>query len=209
LSVENRRDVIVGRRGAADHPDPQRGEPCQRVAPGARAAYTFVEVDDLTKAGGNPAQAALVAGYTPPSDALGDANVFTTSNGNWCGSFSTVNANGANGWAQAYSKPGVLPSGGEVVYTGEDVHSGGEDPGHASQLLNNALSIANGSNLPCTHNASQAPPNALLPTPRVAATTGGVRNILEPSYPILAVVGILGLVVLAATGLELGRRRRS
>jgi hypothetical protein len=174
---------------------------------GAVSQYTFAEADALTQA--NAGQPALAAGQSIPSG--GDSNVFTTSDARWCGADSTLNVNGVNGWTQAYTKPGAIGNNGLAVYMGEDRYVQSDVPlAHAAQLLNNSLSAAvPGSNFPCTFAANKPPPNALLPTPKTAATTGGVRNILAPNYPILAAVGILGLVVLAATGLELARRRRS
>jgi hypothetical protein len=169
-------------------------------AQGANSQYTFVEPDDLTKASNG--QAALVAGFSPQGDSLGDANVFTTSNGNWCGADSTINANGANGWVAAYSKPGVVANGGLAVYIGEDVRfTGSSLPAHNGQTVGNALSVTNpGGSLPCLHNASVAPPNSLLPSPSPSPVPTLPRSGSTPNTPVPAPAlwAALALLVSAA-----------
>lgn len=77
---------------------------------GAGGSYTLVVPSSLTTG--------LVVGPVA-SDAVGDANNFTTFNPNWCGSITATNmATPPNtGFVEAYAR---TPNGGLVVYEGED-----------------------------------------------------------------------------------------
>jgi hypothetical protein len=75
---------------------------------GASGSYTAVVASTLT--------AGLAVG-PQPGDSVGDANIFTSFSGDWCASITATNTLGANGFVEATAR---TPSGGLVVYEGED-----------------------------------------------------------------------------------------
>ena len=75
---------------------------------GASGSYVTVVPSTLTSG--------LSAG-TQELDSVGDANVFTAFKGPWCASITGENVNGAKGFIEATAQ---TPSGGLVIYEGED-----------------------------------------------------------------------------------------
>ncbi|MGI9023560.1 MAG: Ig-like domain-containing protein [Acidimicrobiales bacterium] len=92
--------------------------------PGAAGATgTFTIVENNTLASADPADshyidAALLQSGT---DAVGDANVFTTFDPNWCVADSATNTLGVNGPVHTYARVGPAATGGLLIYNGLDV----------------------------------------------------------------------------------------
>ena len=83
---------------------------------------------------------------------MGDANVFTSYNGNWCDSIDATNTLGTSGYVQAYAS---TEAGGLAIYNGEDVWFTDQPSNHLAQVI--SLSLAqpwDPSALPCTVTAS-------------------------------------------------------
>ena len=77
-------------------------------APGTVGAYTNIQASTLTTG--------LSLG-PQPDDAIGDANILSTSDGAWCGSVTATSSTGTAGFVQAYAR---TANGGLVIYEGED-----------------------------------------------------------------------------------------
>jgi hypothetical protein len=153
---------------ATNNPGPQ----------GASGSYTKVEPSSLT------------AGLSPgpvDGDAVGDANVFTSSDTRWYQAIAATNTNGVTGTVLAYAH---APSGGLALYSGEDFwFTNGPSP-HLEQVFDDMLNKTwSPDNLPgtvpvCTSNCTGPPPtgsgdNGLgAPTPTCAShsitLTGGI-----------------------------------
>lgn len=143
---------------ATDSPGPQ----------GASGSYTTVIPSELT--------AGLATG-TQPDDSVGDANVFTTFDGRWYESVVAQNQD-TTGIVQAYA---TAPSGGLVIYDGEDFwYTDGVDA-HLQQVFDNMLSQPwSPSGLPNTITASGI---QLAPTASTATITGRVPMTVTVADP--------------------------
>ncbi|HTD50366.1 MAG TPA: Ig-like domain-containing protein, partial [Acidimicrobiia bacterium] len=106
---------------------------------GASGSFTVVDPSSLT--------AGLSVG-PQPFDAVGDGNIFTTSNGNWCASVTATNTLGATGFIQAYAK---TPAGGLAIFNGEDNWFTDGPTNHGAQIFSLSLAepAAPTSGLPC------------------------------------------------------------
>jgi hypothetical protein len=94
---------------------------------GASGPYTAVEPSSLT--------AGLSVGEQE-GDAVGDANIFTSSSVHWFQAIAATNVHGVNGTVMAYSR---TTSGGLALYEGEDFwFSFGQDA-HLKQVFDNML----------------------------------------------------------------------
>lgn len=110
---------------------------------GASGSYTSIEPSSLT--------AGLAVG-PQPYDAIGDANIFSSYNGNWCDSIDATNVLGTSGYVQAYAS---TESGGLAIYDGEDVWFTDQPSNHLAQIVSLALAQPwRPSGLPCTVSAS-------------------------------------------------------
>jgi len=125
---------------------------------GASGSYTTVVPSTLT------------TGLSPgpqPYDAVGDANIFTSFSGSWCASITATNVLGANGFVEATAR---TPSGGLVIYEGEDFWFTDTYSTHLRQVFDDMLEqnwAPDG--LPCTIPASGI---SLAPLTQTQ-TTGG------------------------------------
>lgn len=94
---------------------------------GAPGPYTAVEPSSLT--------AGLTVGEQE-NDAVGDANIFTSSSVHWFQAIAATNVHGVNGTVMAYSR---TASGGLAIYEGEDFwFTDGPDP-HLKLVFDNML----------------------------------------------------------------------
>ncbi len=111
---------------------------------GDSGSYSVIQASSLT--------AGLTVGLQP-YDAVGDANIFTTFNGSWCGSITATNALDTTGYVQAYAETGA---GGLAIYNGEDNFDTDSPSNHLAQVfsLSLAQTFAPITGLPCTVNAS-------------------------------------------------------
>jgi hypothetical protein len=125
-------------------------------AAGAQGTLSVAENDDLASADPTSPKyinAELVATDT---DAVGDANVFTTKSSAWCTSMTGTNVNGVNGPLHNYARSGN----GLVIYSGLDMDEIDEqtsfDPAsttgadHLARIWLNELQLAGFTNLPCS-----------------------------------------------------------
>lgn len=110
---------------------------------GASGSYTQVEASTLTTG--------LAVGAVP-GDAVGDANIFTSSAGGWCESIQAKNVNNTTGFVEAYAR---TTAGGLMIYEGEDFwFSFGPTP-HLKNVFDDMQAQAfNPDGLPCTTPAS-------------------------------------------------------
>lgn len=81
------------------------------------------------------------------TDAVGDANVFDTTNPNWCVDMSAVNINGVNGATHVYAKTGTDK--GLYIYNGLDVDAIGFSADLLKIWVQELQHPFNPSNLPC------------------------------------------------------------
>jgi hypothetical protein len=112
--------------------------------PGAVGAYTNIQASTLTTG--------LSLG-PQPDDAVGDANLLSTLDGNWCGSITASSSDGkAVGFVQAYARSA---KGGLVIYEGEDFWLTSGPNAHLRQVFDLMLQQRwNPDGLPCALPAS-------------------------------------------------------
>jgi lysophospholipase L1-like esterase len=88
--------------------------------PGAHGAHsgTLIDLEDNTLSSENPASASYInlASVVSRTDAVGDANVFTTYDKRWFADLEATNVEGVNGPVQAYARLGT----GLIIYSGFD-----------------------------------------------------------------------------------------
>jgi hypothetical protein len=143
--------------------------PFATSSPGPRntsGAYTNVVPSTLTTG--------LSAG-PQPGDSVGDANIFTSFSGAWCGSITGTNTLGANGFVEATAR---AASGGLAIYQGEDFWFTQGPSSHLRLVFDDMLKQAWAPDgLPCTVPASGIslnPPSQTQPAPGTANLTGTV-----------------------------------
>lgn len=112
--------------------------------PGTVGAYTNIQASTLTTG--------LSLG-PQPDDAVGDANLLSTLDGNWCGSITASSSDGkAVGFVQAYAR---TAKGGLVIYEGEDFWLTSGPNAHLRQVFDLMLQQAwNPDGLSCAQPAS-------------------------------------------------------
>ena len=119
---------------------------------GAQGSYGTVEPSSLT------------TGLAPgpvPGDAVGDANIFTTSDRAWFRSIEATNTNGVNGIVEAYAR---TSSGGLALYEGEDFWYTSDGSAHLSQVFDDLLNQQwDPDKLPSSSPAAGTPPPTRIP----------------------------------------------
>lgn len=90
-------------------------------ASGATGTFSIVESDTLASA--DPADSHYIdaAQLQTATDAVGDANVFTTFDPNWCVADSATNVLGVHGPVHTYARVGPASGGGLLIYNGLDI----------------------------------------------------------------------------------------
>jgi hypothetical protein len=135
---------------------------------GASGSYTEIVASTLTEG--------LAVGVQA-GDSVGDANIFTTSSGDWCASIRATNVLGANGFVEATARTGA---GGLVIYEGEDFWFTFGPSVHLRQVFDDELKqnwAPDG--LPCTIAASGitlSPEKQTKPSGGTATVTAKVTN---------------------------------
>jgi len=144
-------------------------------------------------------------------DAIGDGNLFTTFDPNWCGDIEAINGEESTGWMHAYAQYGN----GMMIYNGFDLNPiynfGGNDTAPSAYgwaalakifLLELAQPWASDYNLPCGNPIAEAKPIPVGGS-LISADTSAI--LMQPAL-VAAVLIVVSLVVLATLYKKNGSR---
>ncbi len=134
---------------------------------GATGTVTLVEPETL------PAVLTrnVATGFVGSADAIGDSNTFTSNTGGWCAAVKGTNINGVTNIQVGYAR---TPSGGLVIYNGQDNWATFSANAWDKQLFDNALDQPfNPDSLPC-----------VVPTNGIGGGTGPGGQSLNSTLPV-------------------------